>query len=77
MLKTKSVGSPINRKIDGLRILVTHFRGSGMRKNRYDVWMPSLGPGERLLKDSRMGSISWAKFSSRYRAEIVHGWADR
>ena len=70
MLKTKSVGSPINRKTDGLRILVTRFRGRGMRKSRYDVWMASLGPSEQLLKDSQMGRISWAKFKARYRAEL-------
>ena len=70
MLKTKSVGSPINRKTDGLRILVTRFRGRGMRKSRYDVWMASLGPSERLLKDTQMGRIAWAEFAARYRTEL-------
>jgi len=70
MLKTKSVGSPINRKTDGLRILATRFRGRGMRKTRYDVWMPSLGPSERLLKARQMGRISQAKFAADYRAEL-------
>ena len=70
MLKTKCVYSPINRKTDGLRILVTRVRGRGLRKSRYDVWMPSLGPSEQLLKDSGMGRISWAEFSRRYRAEL-------
>ena len=49
MLRTKSVWSAINRKTDGLRILVTRFRGRGMPASRYDVWMPNLGPSERLL----------------------------
>ena len=49
MLRTKSVWTPINRKTDGLRILVTRFRGRGLPGSRYDVWMPSLGPSERLL----------------------------
>lgn len=70
MLKTKSVFSPINRKSDGLRILATRFRGRGMRASRYDVWMPSLGPSERLLKAFQSGRLSWAKFARKYRAEI-------
>ena len=70
MLKTKSVGSPINRKTDGLRILVTRFRGRGMRKSRYDVWMPSLGPSERLIRAYQRGNITWAKFVVDYRNEL-------
>ena len=70
MLKTKSVGSPINRKTDGLRILVTRFRGRGMRKNRYAVWMPSLGPSERLIRAYQKDKISWAEFAAGYRAEL-------
>jgi uncharacterized protein YeaO (DUF488 family) len=70
MLKTKSVWSPINRQIDGLRILATRFRGRGMPSARCDVWMPSLGPSERLLKAGQAGRISWAEFSRGYRAEL-------
>jgi len=70
MLKTKSVGSPINRKTDGLRILVTRFRGRGMRKSRYDVWMASLGPSERLIRAYQGGNISWATFAVDYRNEL-------
>lgn len=70
MLNTKSVKSPIRRKADGLRILATRFRGRYMRTSRYDVWMPSLGPSERLFKAARAGTISWAKFAAGYRAEL-------
>jgi uncharacterized protein YeaO (DUF488 family) len=49
MLGTKSVWTPINRRADGLRILVTRIRGHGLPASRYDVWMPNLGPSERLL----------------------------
>lgn len=70
MLKTKSVWSPISRKTDGLRILATRFRGRGMPANRYDVWMPSLGPSERLLKAVQTSRISWAAFAAGYRAEL-------
>ena len=69
MLKTKSVWTAINRKTDGLRILATRFRGRGMPTRRYDVWMPSLGPSEELLKAGQAGRISWATFAAGYRAE--------
>jgi uncharacterized protein YeaO (DUF488 family) len=71
MLKTKSVSSPIHRKSDGLRILATRFRGRGMSKSRYHVWMASLGPSERLLRAIRLGRMSWARFAREYRAELL------
>src|SRR5579863_3241361 len=49
MIKTKSVYSPINHQRDGLRVLVTRFRGRGLPKNKYDVWMPNLGPSENCF----------------------------
>ena len=70
MLKTKSVFSPIERRRDGLRILATRFRGRGMPASRYDIWMPSLGPSERLLRAYLGGRISWAKFSAAYRSDL-------
>lgn len=70
MLKTKSVWSPISKKTDGLRILATRFRGRAMPTNRYDVWMPSLGPSERLLRAGQTGRISWAEFAVGYRTEL-------
>ena len=70
MLTTKSVDSSIDREADGLRILATRFRGRGMPSDRYDVWMPSLGPSERLLKSVQAGKITWAKFAREYRAEL-------
>jgi uncharacterized protein YeaO (DUF488 family) len=70
MLKTKSVWSPIDRKADGLRVLATRFRGRGMPMTRYDVWMPSLGPSERLLRAGQAGRIPWTGFARTYRAEM-------
>jgi uncharacterized protein YeaO (DUF488 family) len=52
-LKVKSVYSPIDRKNDGLRILAMRFLGRYMRSTRYDVWMPSLAPSERILSSMR------------------------
>src|SRR5262245_10839320 len=70
MLKTKSVWSPIDRERDGLRILATRFRGRGMPASRYDVWMPSLGPSECLLRAVLAGRITWSRFLRDYRAEL-------
>jgi len=70
MLRTRSVWSPINRKADGLRILVTRIRGRGLPASRYDVWMASLGPSERLLRAFQQGRSSWAQFSMQYRSEL-------
>jgi uncharacterized protein YeaO (DUF488 family) len=69
MLKTKSVLAPIEPG-DGLRILAARFRGRGLPADRYDVWVASLGPSEKLLKSFLAGKISWKEFSKRYRDEM-------
>ena len=69
MLKTRSVASPIT-KDDGLRVLATRFRGRGLPTSQYDVWMPSLGPSEELLKAVQAGGIDWKTFTKRYREEL-------
>jgi uncharacterized protein YeaO (DUF488 family) len=69
VLKTKSIRTRIDRG-DGLRILVARFRGHRMPATRYDVWMPSLGPSERTLREVQKGKITWAQFSKRYRSEL-------
>ena len=69
MLRTKSVWSPIV-KDDGLRILATRFRGRGLPTRRYDVWMPSLGPSEKLLRQVLSGKVAWPKFLRAYREEL-------
>ena len=69
MIKTRSVWSAPT-KGDGLRILATRFRGRGLPASRYDVWMPSLGPSEQLLKAVLSGAIDWKTFSRRYRDEL-------
>ena len=71
MLNTKSVSTDIDRTVDGLRILATRFRGRGLAASRYDVWMPALGPSEDLLNAMRSGTVSWAEFGRRYRAELL------
>ena len=69
MLKTKSVHTEI-AAADGLRILVTRFRGRGLPTDRYDVWMASLGPSENLLKRVLAKIIPWREFAKKYREEM-------
>jgi uncharacterized protein YeaO (DUF488 family) len=70
MVRTKSVWSPIDRRRDGLRILASRFRGRRMPASRYDVWMPSLGPSEQLLRRWLAGRITWTNFVREYRREL-------
>ncbi len=72
MLRTKSVHTPIGPD-DGLRILVARFRGRGMPKDRYDVWMANLGPSEQLLRAYQRGEVSWREYTRRYKSEIAVG----
>lgn len=69
MLKTGSVHAPKSAD-DGLRILVARFRGRGLPTHRYDVWMPSLGPSEKLLRAFLDGKIDWRTFGRRYRDQL-------
>jgi uncharacterized protein YeaO (DUF488 family) len=69
MLKTKSVYSKASEH-DGLRILATRFRGRGMSANLYDVWMPSLGPSEQLLKAVLAGKVTWTTFTRDFKKEL-------
>jgi uncharacterized protein YeaO (DUF488 family) len=69
MLKTKSVHTDASPD-DGLRILIARFRTRGMPSDLYDVWMPSLGPSEKLLRDVLAGRITWAQYTKEYLAEL-------
>jgi len=73
-LKTKSVRTGIEEG-DGLRILATRFRGRGLPKSRYDVWMANLGPSEKLVRGFLGGRIAWPDYSRQYRAELFLGGA--
>jgi uncharacterized protein YeaO (DUF488 family) len=71
MLKTKSVYSRIDHKSDGLRIHTARTRGRGLKKTRYDVWMGSLGPSQKLLKDLKEDRITWGHFCNEYKRELL------
>lgn len=70
-LATRSVHSPIQPRKDGLRILAARFRGRGLSRDRYDVWMPSLGPSEKLLRAFLAHELAWKEFKKRYLAELL------
>jgi len=69
MLRTKSVHSPIEPG-DGLRILTSRFRGRGLPRTAYDVWMPNLGPSEAALKRWKAGETAWKDYAHAYTAEL-------
>ena len=71
MILTKSVTSSIDRGRDGLRILAARFRGRGLPATAYDVWMPSLGPSEELLRKVLGEKVTWTQFLREYRRELV------
>ena len=62
MIRTKSVWSPVDRD-DGLRILTSRFRGRGLETDRYDAWLPALGPSEELLRSYQQGEVTWSEYS--------------
>lgn len=70
MVRTKSVRTAIEPTKDGLRVLATRLRGRGLKKSRYHVWMPNLGPSEALLQTYRAGKLAWPEFARRYQAEL-------
>jgi uncharacterized protein YeaO (DUF488 family) len=69
-LRTKSLSSPIE-KSDGLRVLATRFVPRATRRERYDVWMPNLGPSERLLKAFLNGAVGWREFAATYQKQLL------
>ena len=69
MIHAKSVQTRPGAR-DGWRILAARFRGRNLPADRYDIWMPNLGPSESLLRSFQAGAVSWAQFAKRYRAEL-------
>ena len=74
MLKFKSVYDPIEKGTD-CASWQHGVRGHGMKMDRYDMWMPSLGPSEKLLKDKLGDAVSWKDFSKKYKDEVLSSTA--
>ena len=43
----------------------------GKRKSICDLWLPSLGPSQSLLKEYRAGGVSWEEFAIWYREDTL------
>jgi uncharacterized protein YeaO (DUF488 family) len=69
-IHTKCVTEPMERERDGLRLAVTRYLPRGVRRTRYDVWLPNLAPSEALLRSFQAEKISWARFAKEYQAEL-------
>ena len=74
-IQTKCVTEPIDQEHDGLRLAVTRYLPRGVRRSRYDVWLPNLGPSEALLHRFQAGKVSWAQFAKAYQAELFESAA--
>jgi uncharacterized protein YeaO (DUF488 family) len=70
LIRTKSVWSLVERE-DGLRILTSRFRGRGLKTDRYDAWLPALGPSEELLRSYLDGRLTWPAYSRAYVKELL------
>lgn len=69
-IHTKCVTQPIEKEHDGLRLTVTRYLPRGVRRNRYDAWLPNLAPSEALLRSFQAGKTSWTQFAKAYQAEL-------
>ena len=57
-------------RLDGVKIVVTRWYPRGVRRGRFDEWLPVLGPSRELLKAVKAGAIGWSEYAQRYRREI-------
>src|SRR5690606_1978355 len=53
------------------RIHTARTRGRGLKASRYDLWMPNLGPSQKLRKKLDDQRISWREFCRDYKAELL------
>jgi uncharacterized protein YeaO (DUF488 family) len=73
-LSTRRWNDP-DRPDDGARILVTRYRPRGVSKadERWDAWMPELGPSRELhaaVYGKHGPPISWDEYRARYLKEM-------
>jgi uncharacterized protein YeaO (DUF488 family) len=75
LIKTKRWNDPIDPD-DGNRVLVCRYRPRGVKRGdeRWDAWLPQLGPSPGLHADvyGKQGEpISWEEYTERYVAEMA------
>jgi uncharacterized protein YeaO (DUF488 family) len=87
VIKTKRWDDP-SEPDDGYRLLVCRYRPRGVRKDeeRWDAWLPQLGPSKELhaaVYGKSGAPIGWDEYTRRYLAEMqnarfwIRGFAER
>ncbi len=66
---TKSIYEPQVPE-DGLRVLTTRYWPRGIRREKVDRYLPSLGPSRDLLHAFKASVIDWHEFRNRYLLEV-------
>jgi uncharacterized protein YeaO (DUF488 family) len=74
-IHTKCVTEPIEPDLDGLRLAVTRYLPRGVKRSRYDVWLPNLAPSESLLHRFLEDKIPWSQFAKAYQVELFEAAA--
>lgn len=58
-------------RVDGYKIVVSRWYPRGIKRSRFDEWLPVLGPSRKLLRDYKTGKVTWAEYTRRYYGEIL------
>jgi uncharacterized protein YeaO (DUF488 family) len=55
---------------DGRRIPVMKMWPRGRSKDKINLWMKDLGTPKELIRDWKVGQISWNKFAAKYKESL-------
>ena len=69
MIKVKRVYDPIE-KDDGVRILVDRIWPRGIKKDKIDIWLKDIAPGNELRKWYNHDLNKWEEFKRIYFDEL-------
>ncbi len=69
MIKHKAWQEPKDPE-DGIRLLTMAIFPRGQKRSICDVFLPQLAPDADKVQAYRRGELSWAAFSSAYRAKL-------
>ena len=64
VIKTKSIYEPTEENDDGIRVLITRYYPSGVKKDKFDCWIRELSPSHNLLKNYQQDKCNWQEFKS-------------
>lgn len=71
MIRTKSKYDP-KEELDGIRVLVTRFWPTGIRKEHVSAMISILGSSKELLSRYKKQQIVWKVLVSEYTRQIDH-----